>query len=83
MKNNSKAKKSQNDPFDPKPVIQYAYEEAASTGTSRYVTATKGYFACEILQPKPCFSHWKVEVDGDLFAHLGGVEVSEYNYEKV
>jgi hypothetical protein len=67
--------------FDPRPVIKYAAERAVSSGRDRFVFVQGINFAYGTKPPTPQQSHWRVDHKGELFAHLGGQDVTEYNYE--
>lgn len=73
------------DPYDAKPVIQYAYEKARKLDKPTYVEVSKlNYkFIYTDKQPKVCWSHWKCMPDGEVFAHLAEQGLTEYKYEKV
>jgi hypothetical protein len=71
------------DPFDPKPVIQYAANRAATTNQPQYVIATGAAFIHLDGQPDASHSHWRIEPNGDLFAHIEANQGSKITYEAV
>lgn len=76
----SVAKKS--DPYDPKPVIQYAADKAVETGKDQYVASSGGAFRWTSKQPPTTQSHWRLDHGANLFAHIpeDGLETDQYNY---
>lgn len=74
---------SKSDPFSPKPVIQFAFDRTMKTGRPTYVRVDPHAFVYTIKQPSPFWSHWKIEKDGRLFAHLGDQTTTEYFYELI
>lgn len=81
---NDVVKPKKSDPYDPKPVIKYAAQQAVKTGRDHYVVVKTARFVCDTQQPSPTWSHWKVDHMGELYAHIGGMSmgITEYHYEK-
>lgn len=74
------AKKS--DLYDERPVLKYAAKQAVSLGVDRYVISKNGRWTYSVKPPGPRWTHWKVDHMGELYAHMGGMNVTEYLYEK-
>lgn len=71
------------DPYSPKEPIRYAYERAKKTNSDKYVECDTTKFVYTTKQPSPFWSHWKIQPDGRLFAHLGSQNLNNYEYEEV
>lgn len=70
------------DQFNPRVVIQYAAEKAQQENKVWYVYADLGKFIARSVQPSYKRSHWKIEPNGSLFAHLAEPDLKDYKYEE-
>lgn len=68
------------DPYDPLPVIEYAIKKANKEDVAQFVVVAPGKFVHAKDEPSPRRSHWKVTPNGEVFAHLGGMDVTEFDY---
>lgn len=74
---------NRSNPYDPKPVIEFAALRAKELNRVTYVRVDWDKFTYTTMQPKVGRSHWKVEPDGKLFAHLAEPNLEEYKYEEL